>query len=115
LICGGTGPLLPLPASRQTNLFALQERLGGRAPPLCQFAVPGEQAQISDPIAPKTYPTPESLLGLQPARILVELIDENAPEFFRGAEVAGAGLVLKSVAEDNGALGHTRIYGSPHA
>jgi hypothetical protein len=45
--------------------------------------------------------------------ILAELTDENAPEFLRGGEVAGAGFVLKSVAEDNGALGHTRIYGLP--
>jgi hypothetical protein len=41
--------------------------------------------------------------------MLVELTDQNAPEFFRGGEVAGAGFVLKSVAEDNGAFGHTRI------
>ena len=34
-------------------------------------------------------------------------------EFWNGGEIAGAGFVLKSVAEDNGALGHTRIYGSP--
>jgi hypothetical protein len=27
--------------------------------------------------------------------------------------VAAAGFVLKGVAEDNGAFGHTRIYGSP--
>jgi len=49
--------------------FGHWARLRGRAPPLCQFAVPGEQAQISDLIAaPKTYPTPESLLGLHPAK-----------------------------------------------
>jgi len=39
------------------------------------------------------------------------LTDENAPEFFRGGEVPAAGFVLTSVAEDNGAFGHMRIYG----
>ena len=43
-------------------------------------------------------------------KILVELTDENAPEFFRGGEVAGAGFVLKSFAENNGALWHATIY-----
>jgi hypothetical protein len=33
---------------------------------------------------------------------------DYAPEFFRGGEVAGAGFVLKSFAEDDGALGHPR-------
>jgi hypothetical protein len=84
--------------------------LRGRAPSLCQFAVPGEQAQISDLIAPKTHPTPESLLGFQPAKDTCRVSQLNAPEFWNGGEVAGAGFVLKSLAEDNGAFGHRRIY-----
>ncbi len=45
--------------------------------------------------------------------ILPDVSDKDIPEFFRGGEVAAAGFVLKSVAEDNGAFGHTRIYRSP--
>src|SRR5271166_4847887 len=100
--------------SWRVNLSALQERLAGRAPPLCRFAVPGEQAQISDLItAPKTHPTPESLLGLHPAGDTCRVARRTSSEFWNGGEVAGAGFVLKSVAEDNGALEHRRIYRPP--
>ena len=76
---------------------------------MCQRV--GEQAQISDLIAaPKTHPTPESLLGLQPAKDTFRVDQLRRPEFWNGGEVAGAGFVMKSVAEDNGALGHMRIY-----
>jgi hypothetical protein len=49
------------------NLSAFHERLkeGSLSLPIRPF--PGEQAQTSDLIAPKSHPTPESLLGLQPA------------------------------------------------
>jgi hypothetical protein len=43
--------------------------------------LPGEQAQISDLIAaPETHPTPESLLGLQPARDTCRIAIISIPE-----------------------------------
>ena len=40
----------------------------GEGSPSLPIGASAEEAQISDPIAPKTPPIPESLFGLQPAR-----------------------------------------------
>jgi hypothetical protein len=48
------------------NLSAVPTACEGEGSPLCHFAVPGEQAQISDLIAAPKSPNSESLLGLHP-------------------------------------------------
>jgi hypothetical protein len=99
--------------SWRDNLSALQERLKGAPSLPIRRSRRTSSDQRSDFSLQKLTQLLNRCLDFSLRKILVELTDENAPEFFRGGEVAGAGFVLKSVAEDNGGLGHTRIYRLP--
>jgi hypothetical protein len=74
-------------------LFCSPGTFEGKEPLSLPIGASAEQAQISDLIASKTHATPESLLGLQPAKDTCRVDQLRRPEFWNGGEVAGAGLV----------------------
>jgi hypothetical protein len=92
---------------------AVREACEREGSPFAGSPFPANKLRSAIRLLQKLTQLPNRCLDFILREILVELTDENAPEFWNGGKVAGAGFVPKSVAEDSGAGAYENLRITP--